>query len=401
MQETIKQKRQQSNAIEEIPYTLKELTGYFFKLGYSGFGGPVALVGYMHSNLVEERKWINEEEYKDGLALAQLAPGPLAAQLSIYLGYVHYRLTGATLAGLAFVLPSFVIVVVIGIAYKLFGGLPWMQAVFYGVGAAVVGIIAISSYRLTEKSIGKLHIKSIATNWILWLFFVVAAVTTVLTEQEEVLLFIAAGLLYMFLKAPPQWIKKPSANAILLFGIQFWSFTSDNLIKIGWFFTKAGAFVFGSGLAIVPFLHSGVVTEYKWLSEQEFVDAVAVAMITPGPVVITVAFIGYLVAGFPGAVVAALATFLPCYLFTVVPAPYFHKYGKHPGIKTFVEGITAAVVGALFGSVIVIAMRTIKDIPTLVIALAAIVLLLNTKKIKEPIIILVAALIGIVLKVLL
>ena len=391
--------------MEENPlqpsYTLKQLIQYFFKLGYAGFGGPVALVGYMHRDLVEERKWISEEDYKDGLALAQLAPGPLAAQLGIYLGYVHYKTLGATLCGLAFVLPSFFMVVAIGLAYKMFGGLPWMQAIFYGVGAAVVGIIIISSYKLTEKSISKLHLKSITQNSLLWSFFIIAAAVTIITQQEEVLLFIVAGLIYMFLKAPPKWIKKPSvANSILLFQMGLWSYELNTLGKIAWFFTKAGAFVFGSGLAIVPFLHAGVVTEYGWLTEHEFIDAVAVAMITPGPVVITVGFIGYLVAGFPGATVAALATFLPCYLFTVLPAPYFHKYGKHPSIKAFVDGITAAVVGALAGAVIVIAIRTIKDIPTALIALATIIILLRTKKVKEPHIIIVAALIGLALKLL-
>jgi chromate transporter len=382
-------------------YTLKQLIQYFFKLGYAGFGGPVALVGYMHRDLVEERKWISEEDYKDGLALAQLAPGPLAAQLGIYLGYVHYKTLGATLCGLAFVLPSFFMVVAIGLAYKMFGGLPWMQAIFYGVGAAVVGIIIISSYKLTEKSISKLHLKSITQNSLLWSFFIVAAAVTIITQQEEVLLFIVAGLIYMFLKAPPKWIKKPSvANSILLFQMGLWSYELNTLGKIAWFFTKAGAFVFGSGLAIVPFLHAGVVTEYGWLNEHEFIDAVAVAMITPGPVVITVGFIGYLVADFPGATVAALATFLPCYLFTVLPAPYFHKYGKHPSIKAFVDGITAAVVGALAGAVIVIAIRTIRDIPTALIALATIIILLRTKKVKEPHIIIVAALIGLALKLL-
>jgi chromate transporter len=383
-------------------YTLKDLVDYFFKLGYSGFGGPVALVGYMHRDLVEERKWISEEEYKDGLALAQLAPGPLAAQLSIYLGYVHYRTIGATLAGLAFVLPSFVMVVVIGMAYKTFGGLPWMQAIFYGVGAAVVGIIAISSYKLSEKSISKFNGKALRQHWLLWLFFILTAALTIITQQEEVILFIVAGLFYMMVKAPPKWIKKPSVTkAVFLFGIGFWNYDTGTLGKLALFFTKAGAFVFGSGLAIVPFLHSGVVTEYKWLSEHEFIDAVAVAMITPGPVVITVGFIGYLVAGFPGATVAALATFLPCYLFTILPAPYFHKYGKHPSIKAFVDGITAAVVGALAGAVIVIAIRTIKDIPTTLITVSTIIILFRSKKLKEPHIILIAAMIGIVLKLLL
>jgi len=380
-------------------YKLRQLVQYFLKLGYAGFGGPVALVGYMHRDLVEEKKWISEKEYKDGLALAQLAPGPLAAQLGIYLGYVHYKTLGATLCGLAFVMPSFFMVVLIGIAYKMFGGLPWMQAIFYGVGAAVVGIIVVSSYKLTEKSISKFHVKSISQEWVPWSFFIFAAAVTIITQKEEVLLFIIAGVFYMILKAPPKWIKKPSViNSILLFQTGFWEFELNTLGKIAWFFTKAGAFVFGSGLAIVPFLHGGVVTEYRWLTEHEFIDAVAVAMITPGPVVITVGFIGYLVAGFPGATVAALATFLPCYLFTILPAPYFHKYGKQPSVKAFVDGITAAVVGALAGAVIVITIRTIKDIPTALIGLLTIAILSKTKKVKEPHIILVAALVGLILK---
>ena len=379
-------------------YSLRELIFYFLKLGATGFGGPVALVGYMHKDLVEDRQWISEEEYKQGLALAQLAPGPLAAQLGIYLGFVHYRIVGATLAGLAFIIPSFIMVVLLGMAYKLYGGLSWMQAVFYGVGAAVIGIIANSSYKLTVKSIGKFNLLSFQQNWLLWLFFIAAAAVTVVTKQEQVLLFVAAGLLYMFVKAPPKWVAGKAANSLVLLQIGFWNYESSTLIKIAIFFAKAGAFVFGSGLAIVPFLHAGVVTENHWLTEQQFVDAVAVAMITPGPVVITVGFIGYLVAGFPGASVAALATFLPCYLFTVIPAPYFKKIAKNQSIKAFVDGITAAVVGALVGAVIVIATRSIIDISTALIAVATILALLYIKKIQEPYIIAVAAVLGIFIK---
>lgn len=284
---------------ENPTYTLKEVMLYFLKLGTIDFGGPVALVGYMHRDLVENRKWISDEEYKQGLALAQLAPGPLAAQLSIYLGFVHYRILGATLVGFAFVLPSFIMVVLLGIAYKLYGGLSWIQAVFYGVGAAVIGIIAMSSYKLTVKSIWKFNLESFKTNWLLWLFFIVAATITFVTQQEQVLLFVAAGLLYMFVKAPPKWLNNKTANSFVLLQIGFWNYESATLIKIAIFFTKAGAFIFGSGLAIVPFLHAGVVTENHWLTEQQFIDAVAVAMITAGPVVITVGFIGYLIGGFP------------------------------------------------------------------------------------------------------
>ena len=380
-------------------YTLRQLVFYFLKLGTTGFGGPVALVGYMHKDLVEEKKWITDDEYKEGLALAQLTPGPLAAQLGIYLGFVHYRVIGATLAGIAFVLPSFIMVVLLGMAYKLYGGLPWMQAVFYGVSAAVIGIIIIiiSTYKLTQKSVSKFNLDAIKKNWLLWIFYIVAGVITVITKTENVLLFIAAGLLYMFVKAPPKWSTNKAMPVIIL-GINFGQIEWGILGKIALFFGKAGAFVFGSGLAIVPFLHNGVVIKNQWLTEHQFVDAVAVAMITPGPVVITVGFIGYLVADFPGALVAALATFLPCYLFTILPAPYFKKIAKNKSVKAFVDGITAAVVGALAGAVIIIGLKSIVDIPTGLIAALAIFSLIYIRKMKEPYVILIAAILGFVIK---
>lgn len=374
-------------------YSLKDLIIYFLKLGTWGFGGPVALVGYMHRDLVVEKKWISDEDYKEGMALSQLAPGPLAAQLSIHLGYVHYGVLGATLVGLAFVLPSFLMVLGIGWAYVSFGGLPWMQAIFYGVGAAVIGIITISSYKLTTKSIGK-------DPW-LWGIFIVLAISTFLTEEENIWLILAGGVLIWLLKSPPKFDKAHAAIAWpLLLHVPTTVTSSQKLWQITWFFTKAGAFVFGSGLAIVPFLYGGVVKEYQWLNEQQFVDAVAVAMITPGPVVITVGFIGYLAAGFWGAVVAALATFVPCYLFTVLPAPYFKKYGKHPAIKAFVDGVTAAAIGAIAGAVLVLAKRTLVDIPTIAFAIITAAVLFKFKKIQEPFVILAAALIGMLIKLL-
>ncbi|KVW34416.1 chromate transporter [Burkholderia ubonensis] len=374
-------------------YTLGQLVGYMLRLGAFGFGGPVALAGYMRRDLVEKHGWITEADYKEGLTLAQLAPGPMAAQLAIYLGFVHYRILGATLVGLAFVLPSFLMVLGLGFAYAHFGGLSWMQAVFYGVGAAVVGIIAMSAYKLTTRTVGN--------DKLLWAIFVTLAAVTFITESEIAWLFIVAGLIGWFWRAPPKWLHKGGLNALaganlpaatgLLSGIDL-----PLLAQIGAFFAKAGAFVFGSGLAIVPFLYGGVVTEHHWLNDKQFVDAVAVAMITPGPVVITVGFIGYLVAGLPGACVAALGTFLPCYLFTIVPAPYVKKYGHRPDVRAFVNGITAAAVGAITGAVLVIAKRSIVDVPTAVVAVATVVLLWRFKKLQEPVIVIAAALFGLV-----
>lgn len=372
-------------------YTLGQMTRYMLKLGTLGFGGPVALVGYMRRDLVEQRGWISEADYREGLALAQMMPGPLAAQLGIYLGYVHYRILGATVAGIAFVLPSFLMVVALGWAYAHFGGLSWMQAVFYGVGAAVVGIIAMSAYKLTTKTLGK--------DRLLWAIYLILAVVTVATESEIAWLFIAGGLVNGFRRSPPHWLGRGGANAVAITQAPALSSVLSGLDlsllgQLGLFFAKAGAFVFGSGLAIVPFLYGGVVTEHHWLNDKQFVDAVAVAMITPGPVVITVGFIGYLVAGLAGACVAALGTFLPCYLFTVLPAPYFKKYGRLPAVKAFVDGITAAAVGAISGSVIVIAKRSVIDWPTTLLALVTVLLLWRFRKLQEPVIVVAAALIG-------
>jgi chromate transporter len=376
------------------PYSLKQIVLYALKLGSIGFGGPIALVGYMHQDLVEQKKWISEKDYADGLALSQLAPGPLAAQLAIYLGFVHYHILGATLVGLAFVLPSFLIVVALGWAYVNYGGISWMQAVFYGVGACVIGIIANSAYKLSQKMI---------TGVLLGIIYLISVSITVITESEIIWTFILAGIVVWLVEAPPQgWFKGSKSFVLTPIGLlaqtAIPSASHGLLWKILLYFTQAGAFVFGSGLAIVPFLYGGVVKEFQWLSDKQFLDAVAVAMITPGPVVITTGFIGYLVAGFPGASVAALGTFLPCYFLTIIPAPYFRKHGKQPGIAAFVKGVTVAATGAITGAVIVLGRRTLIDVPTIAIALISLVLLWKfKKKLPEPLLVLGAAVVGLLI----
>jgi chromate transporter len=375
------------------------ITGYFLKLGTIGFGGPAALIGYMHRDLVERRRWIEEETYQLALALAQIMPGPLAAQTAIAIGYFRGGILGATLVGLAFVLPSFLMVLALSMAYVAFGGLWWMQALFYGIGAAVIAIIAIAAYKLA-RSTNK-------ADPLLWGIFGILALATAWLQAELAELFILAGLVALVVKAPPAWLKA----RLPFMGIVPWPLalpllqqvggpsaagpTADVLLQILLFFTEAGAFVFGSGLAIVPFLYQGVVQQYGWLTEHQFLDAVAVAMITPGPVVITVAFIGYLVAGLSGAVVAAIGIFLPVYVLTIVPAPWFKRHRDNAQLKAFVQGATAAATGAIAGAVVVLGLRSIYDIPTALIGLASLVLLWRFK-LSEPILVLASGLTGLI-----
>jgi chromate transporter len=366
---------------EHRPTTM-QLLKYFLYLGSLGFGGPVALVGYMQRDLVERRRWFTKDEYMKSLALSQLAPGPLAAQVAICLGYVHSRIAGATLVSLAFVLPSFVMTLAISWLYVRFGGLPWMQAAFYGVGATVIGIITLAAYKLARLTIAKDRLQ--------WATFAAMAAVTAWTESEMVWLFLLSGLVAVVAQTPPAWLRR-SAPACLAIAM-----VPDVLAQIFWFFAQAGAFVFGSGMAIVPFLYGGVVQEYRWLNDQQFIDAVAVAMLTPGPIVITVAFIGYLVASVPGAVVAAVGVFLPVYLFVVIPFPWFDRISGNPQVKAFVGGVTAAASGAIAGACFVLARRAFVDAPTVLIGVAALAVAWRFK-VPEPLLIAAGAAAGFII----
>jgi chromate transporter len=373
--------------LSTAPAPLLQFVGYFLKLGTVGFGGPIALAGYMQRDLVDGRGWISKEDYVEGLALAQLAPGPLAAQLAIYLGYVRAGIVGATLVGFAFILPSFLMVLALSAAYMRYGGLSWMQGMFYGIGAAVIAIIARSAFKLTKLTLGK--------DKLLWSIFAVLAVSTAWTSREIIWLFLLGGVVVLVARSFP--LRTGAGSAAGLFLASGGLSLRGPIPEIFLYFAKAGMFVFGSGLAIVPFLYGGVVQGHHWLTDRQFVDAVAVAMITPGPVVITVAFIGYLVAGTAGATAAALGVFLPVYLVVVVLAPSYKRWAKNPQLNAFVRGVTAAATGAIAGAVVVLARRSIYDIPTVLIAAVSLAILLRWK-IPEPLIIAVAAFVGLLLR---
>ncbi|HEV8612118.1 MAG TPA: chromate transporter, partial [Gemmatimonadales bacterium] len=336
---------------------LGALAGYFLLLGSTGFGGPIALVGAMQRDLVERRRWFSSDEFARSLALAQLAPGPLAAQVAFCLGFVHSRLRGAALISLAFILPSFLLTLLLGAIYLRYGGLPWLDSAFYGVGAVVLGIIVISAWRLARTTA--------RADPLLWSIAVVVAGVTAWRARELLWLIGLAGLVGLLSAALPRLRGTTLSVAVLP--------------QLLWYFAKAGSFVFGSGLAIVPFLYAGVVTEHRWLNERQFLDAIAVAMLTPGPVVITVAFIGYLVAGLAGAGAATIGVFLPAFLLAVILFPLLDRFANRPLVVGFVRGVTAAAAGAIAGACIVLGRRAITDVPSAALALVALGLVARTR----------------------
>jgi chromate transporter len=371
--------------------SLRQLLGYFLRLGTVGFGGPIALAGDMQRDLVEDRRWIAKQDYLEGLALAQLSPGPLAAQLAMYLGWVRGGRLGAALVGVAFVLPSLAMVMVVAAAYVHLGNLGWTRSVFYGVGAAVIAIIAKSTVKLAQMTLAHDRMR--------WALFAVTAVVTAISEAELVSVFIACGFLSMIVKAPPRFSTGRVFYVVPLFLAGLGTPASwSTLAEVGWFFTKAGTFVFGSGLAIVPFLHQGVVQEHGWLDEEQFRDAVAIAMITPGPVVITAAFMGFLAAGAAGAIVATAGTFVPSFLVVALAARAVRRAAQIASLQAFIAGLTASATGAIAGAAFILGRRAIVDVPTLLIALGASAVLGRKKRIPEPLVILAAGLAGFWLK---
>lgn len=361
---------------------------YFLGLGTWGFGGPIATVGYMQRDLVERQEWVGRGDFLDGVALGQTMPGPLAAQVVMWIGYLRRGSLGALATAVVFILPSFVLVLAVAVLYVRYQGLDWVQALFYGIAPAVMAIIAVAAMRLAQLTNGR--------DVRLWVISAITLVVTAVTGAEIALLFIAAGLVMMLWEAPPR-LRKPSSAALVLptYSVEI-SLAPGTHLALFLFFLKAGAFIFGSGLAIVPFLREGVVVEHGWLTEGQFLDAVAMGLITPGPVVITATFIGYLVAGWLGAAVATVAIFLPIYLGVVVPGPWFIRHRDHPRIKGFVKGATAAAAGAIGGAVIVLTRDAVIDWATAGIAVGGLAFVLVIKN-REPVLVLLAGIAGLLL----
>jgi chromate transporter len=375
--------------------TLGALVRYYLKLGSSGFGGPIALVGYMQRDLVERRRWYTDTEYRQGLALAQTMPGPLAAQLAMWFGYLQAGLLGAAAVIVPFVLPPCLLVTAVAILYAKYQGLSVVHEIFLGVGPAVLAIIAIAAYKLARTTN--------KVDPILWGIAAAVCAVTAIAKTEIVWLFLAAGVFGLVYYGGGLPRRRPTAlsnfaPAGLVGAVKGFTWAGSSALgTMSLFFAKASAFTFGSGLAIVPFLHQGLVHDHHWLSEQQFVDAVAMGLISPGPVVIMATFAGYLVGGIAGALLATAAVFLPVYLFVIIPGPLLRRHGERPRLQGFIKGATAAAAGAIAGAAIVIGEQVISKGASVLIALIALAVLLQRRvKVPEPLIVAAAAAVGIV-----
>src|SRR6266496_975339 len=380
----------EAEASRRVP--IRDLVRYFLRLGLLGFGGPVALVGQMERELVGDKKWLTKEEMREGIAVCQSLPGPLFIQVGIWISYIRGGFWGAWAGGWAFILPNFIIVTVLGALYVHYGGLSAVKAIFYGVSPAVIALILHSCYRLT-----KLGMK----DWLEWALAAAAFVITVAVQAEVALVFIGCGIVGLLYygsllrggKAAPT-TSLMIAMPVLATGAAQGSL-GTMLGKLVMFFLKAGSLTFGSGLVIVPFLEKGLVQQTGWLSEREFLVAVAMGMISPGTVVITATFVGYLVAGFWGSLVATIGIFLPSFLLVLIVAPVLVRYRTNLNVQGFIRGAYAAAIGTILGACVLLGRIAIGDWLTALVTITSLVVLFRWK-VSNPLLVAVAAVIGLI-----
>jgi chromate transporter len=379
----------------EIPIALsprrsiRELVAYFLRLGTLGFGGPVALCGLMEKELVGEKRWLTKEEMRDAIAVSQSLPGPLAIQVGIFIAYLRGGFCGAWAGGWAFILPNFLIVAALGALYVHFGGLGWMTAIFYGVSPAVIALIVHSCYRLAKLGM---------EDWLQWVIAAACFVVTIWLEAEVAVLFIGAGILGILYYGS---LFRGGTTPISLLAIAPVAIgtakppTASTLAQLLAFFLKAGSFTFGSGLVIVPFLEKGLVQQTGWLNGREFLVAVAVGMLSPGPVVITATFVGYLVAGFWGSLISTVGIFLPSFILILVVAPILVRHRANPNVQGFVKGAYAAAIGTILGACVLLGKIAIGDWLTVLIAVGSLAVLFRWK-FSNPLLVAATAVIGLI-----
>ena len=373
---------------------IRDLVRYFLRLGALGFGGPVALCGQMEKELVQEKRWVTGEEMLEGIAVCQSLPRPLAIQVVVFISYLRGGFWGAWAGGWAFILPNFILVAALGALYVRLGGLPAVTAIFYGVSPAVIALILHSCYRLA-----KLGMK----DKLQWGIAAACLVVTVAVRAEVALLFLASGITgaIVYGSFRRKLLRDAFGVSLLATPLGPAAVTSAGpaagsiLARLLLFFLKAGSLTFGSGLVIVPFLQNGLVRQTGWLDERQFLIAVAIGMISPGPVVITATFVGYLVAGFWGSVVATIGIFLPSFLLVLIAAPVLVRHRGNPQVQGFVKGAYAAAIGTILGACLLLGRIAIGDWFTALIALISLGVLLRSR-VSNVVLVAATALVGLI-----
>ena len=371
---------------------IRDLVGYYLRLGTLGFGGPVALCGQMERELVQDRKWVSKEEMREAIAVCQSLPGPLAIQVGIFISYVRGGFWGAWAGGWAFILPNFIIVATLASLYVHFGGLSLVTAIFYGVSPAVIALILHSCYRLAKLGM---------EDWLQWVIVGICFLVTVAVQAEVAVLFLGAGILGILYYGSALRTRATSSSLPMLVALPVAATGAPAAVqgsilgKLLLFFLKAGSLTFGSGLVIVPFLEKGLVQHTGWLDERQFLIAVAMGMLSPGPVVITATFVGYVVAGFWGSVISTIGIFLPSFLLVLIVAPILIRYRTNPNVQGFVKGAYAAAIGTILGACVLLGKIAIGDWLTALVALLSLVVLFRWK-VSNPVLVAVTAVIGLI-----
>lgn len=338
---------------------MKELIFLFLKLGIIGFGGPQAHIAAIGDEAVTRRNWLDREQFTEGIAICEMLPGPASTQMAIYVGYLRHGQWGALIAGICFILPAFVIVLALSWAYFSWQGLPQTEALFLGISPVVTAIILGFCWKLGQKTIQhKLGIAIALLTLILMLF----------SQINVLILFLLAGLVqlisdriiqgksHLFFPFIPLTLSNSVVNNSLTLA-NFWDTEriQQFFFPLVSFFFKVGSFIFGGGLVIIPLLEFEVVEKLNWLTKTEFLDGVAIGQVSPGPVVLTAAFVGYKVAGVLGAITATVSIFTPSFLFIMLAAPFLQKIRQNSQVKSFLKGVTPAVLGAIAAAAIPLA----------------------------------------------
>ena len=348
---------------------LFEIAKLFTKLGTIGFGGPPANIALMEQETVHKRKWVDQEFFLDMLAATNLIPGPNAAEMALHLGYARAGLLGMITAGIFYIFPSFILSLVIGIVYAQYGSIPQVESIFYAINPILISIIISSAYRLGRGAI---------KNWKALLLFGLI-LSAALIGLNETLVILISGIAWIIINIGPKQVKNVAVLLPILSSQVPWFTDSTSVTNIFLYFLKTGAVLFGSGLALLALIQNDVVNVFQWMTERQLLDAISVGQITPGPVSSAATFIGYQIAGIPGAIAATLGIFIPSFVIVVITSVWLPNIKKGGTLHYFLQGVTIGVIALILVVAYRIFQTAITDNLTLSIALVGLFLLWRYK----------------------